>query len=424
MTSVMISCGEASGDLYAGALTREILAIDPAAQVFGFGGEQLDRAGAALVGDYRGISVTGLVEVIRLLPRTYAMYRRLVAAARERRPDVFVAIDFPDFNFRLAAAVSALGIPVIYYVGPQLWAWRPGRLKQMKRFVDDVLVIFPFEEEMYCRAGVRARFVGHPLIDLVTRVEPRETFLPSIGLWADAPTVALLPGSRANEVRLILPVLADAAWRILADAPGTQFVLARAPHLNDALFAPFDLLGDLPSAHRDGPPPEYRDEVRSRLERAGLAPPADLRSRGGARPGAIVEGRTDAVLAASDVVLTASGTATVQTALHERPMVIVYKLSPLTYRLGRRFVRVDTFGMVNLVAGRRVVPELIQDDFTAEAVSRHAVALLRDPAARERMQQDLRDVTRRLGGSGASRRAAEAVLEVARRRRGPGATGS
>ncbi len=196
MPRVMISCGEASGDLYAGALAHEIRAAAPGAEVFGFGGPRLAAAGAELVGDYRGLSVTGLVEVVKLLPKTYGMYRRLVATARARRPDVFVAIDFPDFNFRLAGALRALGIPVVYYIGPQLWAWRPDRLQTLKRLVDRMLVIFPFEPDIYERAGVPVEFVGHPLVDLVGDVVPRETFLATLGLDAAAPTVALLPGSR------------------------------------------------------------------------------------------------------------------------------------------------------------------------------------------------------------------------------------
>jgi lipid-A-disaccharide synthase len=378
MARVMVSCGEPSGDLYAGALARALREIDPATVVSGFGGEHLAAEGGRLVGDYRGISVTGLVEVVRLLPRTYAMYRRLVGAARDVRPDVFVAIDFPDFNFRLAAAMRRLGIPVVYYIGPQLWAWRPGRLQTMKRLANRVLVIFPFEVSIYEQAGVPVEFVGHPLVDLTPRLGPPAELRSALGLAADAPTVALLPGSRPNEVRLILPVLIDAARRLAATRPALQFVLARAPGLDEGLF-----------------------EAARRARAAGLRLTA-------------VEARTDAALAASDVVVTASGTATVQTALHGKPMVIVYRLSPVTYALGIRFVKVDTYGMVNLVAGRRIVPELIQDACTPEAVAAETARLLSDEAARAEVAAGLEEVRARLGGPGASRRAAEAVLRVAR----------
>ena len=238
MAHIMISCGEASGDLYAGALVEALRRAEPDVRVFGFGGDRLAAAGAELVGDYRGHTVTGLVEVIKHLPGTYRLYRQLVAVARERRPDVFVAIDFPDFNFKLGQAIHALGIPVVYYISPQLWAWRPGRLRTMKAFVDRVLPIFPFEEKVYRDAGIPVEFVGHPLIDLATATEDRATFLRGLGLRADAPTVALLPGSRPNELREILPDLIAAARLVRRDVPGAQFVLARAPRLADDLLEP------------------------------------------------------------------------------------------------------------------------------------------------------------------------------------------
>lgn len=379
MTRVMVSCGEASGDLYAGALAAEIRRIEPDADIFGFGGERLQSAGARLIGDYRGFSVTGLAEALRVVPRSWRMLRRLAAAAEAERPSVFVAIDFPDFNFRLARMLRRLGVPVVYYVSPQLWAWRPGRMATMKRLAARVLVIFPFEAPLYRDAGVPVEFVGHPLVDLARADVPRAAFLAALGLDPAAPTIALLPGSRRNELRAILPNLADAARLIAGRVPRAQFVVARAPNLETALYDP-------------------------------IAAPAFA----GGPPIAIVEGRADDVLAASDVVVTASGTATVQAALHERPMVIVYRLSPLTYRLGKPFVRVDTYGMVNLVAGRRIVAELIQDGFTPETVADETVHLLTDEMRAGQMRAALRDVREKLGAPGASRRAAEAVLRVAR----------
>jgi lipid-A-disaccharide synthase len=372
----MISCGEPSGDLYAGALATEIRRLVPSASITGFGGERLRSAGASLVGDFHGISVTGLLEVARVLPKTYATYRRLVESAQAERPDVFVAIDFPDFNFRLATAMRRLGVPVVYYISPQLWAWRPGRIKTMKRIANQVLVIFAFEEAIYRRAGVPVEWVGHPLLDVMPAQEPRDTFLGSIGLDASKPVVALLPGSRRNELHAILPGLVESAEHIRDRKPDVQFVLARAPHLTDDLFAPLALLGD------------------GRV--------------------AVVNERTDAVLAAADLALVASGTVTVQAALHECPMVVVYRLSPLTYRLGRPFVHVDTFAMANLVAGRKVVPELMQDEFTPQAVASQAIAILDDPAARDRMRAALGEVRSHLGPPGASARAARAVVSVAR----------
>jgi lipid-A-disaccharide synthase len=247
-----------------------------------------------------------------------------------------------------------------------------------------MLVIFPFEVGVYERAGIPVEFVGHPLIDLIPRPEPRTEWLSDRGLDPAKPVVALLPGSRPNEVHRILPVLAEACGLIQREQPGVQFLVARAPSLPDELFA----------------------------------------SVGGSSSVTVIGDATDAVLDAADVVVTASGTATVQTALHGRPMVIVYRLSPATYAIGRSFVRVPHVGMVNLVAGRRVVPELIQSDCTAEAVARETVGLLADEARRARVREDLAVVRAALGGSGASGRAAEAVLRAARPRPRDGADGA
>ena len=378
---VMISCGEPSGDLYAGALAAEILKLDPSITITGFGGDRLAAAGATLVENFSGLSVTGLLEVVRLLPRTYATYRRLVAEAESSRPDVFVAIDFPDFNFALARALKKRGIPVVYYISPQLWAWRSGRMNTMRRVVDRVLVIFPFEEPIYREAGVPVQWVGHPLLDVSPPSRSRDVFLRESGLDPLAPVVALQPGSRTNELKEILPTLIAAAAKIRARVPSVQFIVARAPHLKDALFGPLHEL-------------ESTGAVVRRLE-----------------------GQADDVLAAADVALVASGTVTVQAALHECPMVVVYRLSALTYRLGKPFVKVNTFAMANLVAGRRVVPELIQEAFTPDTVAAEALRVLTDPAYAARVRRDLRDVKGRLGDPGASRRAAAAVLDVARRSR-------
>jgi lipid-A-disaccharide synthase len=369
---IMISCGEASGDLYAGALAAALRDQAPEVELFGLGGDRLRAAGATLVGDFAGLTVTGLTEAVRVIPRSYAMYRRLVAAARERKPDVCVVIDFPDFNFRLMAAMRRLGVPVVYYISPQLWAWRPGRMQTMGRFVDKVLVIFPFEAPLYEQAGIPVQHVGHPLVDLVGTTQTRHAFLRGVGLAPEAPTVALLPGSRPNEVQRMAPGLAAAIPLIRSRVPGVQFVVAAAPSLLPDVFDSFTEQGAVLIPHR-----------------------------------------ADDVLAASDVVVTASGTATVQAALHERPMVVVYRVSPLTYRLGKSFLKVDTFAMPNLVAGRRIVPELIQDDFTPDRVAEETVGLLIDDARRAQIREALRRVREQLGAPGASARAAAAVLDVA-----------
>ena len=374
MAGVMISCGEPSGDLYAGALATALRRQQPDVDIFGFGGPRLASAGGRLLGSYEGLAVTGLSEVLRTLPRTWRMYRHLIAEAERLRPDVFVAIDFADFNFRLGQALHARGIPVVYYIAPQLWAWRPGRMQVIKRFADRVLVIFPFEQPLYEQAGVPVEFVGHPLIDMIDLHASRATILTQHGLSQVVRTVALLPGSRHNEVASTLPTMLEACVQLRSEEPDLQFLIARAPGLPDRLFEAV---------------------TRSHL------------------PLGVHEGDSDAVLAASDLVITASGTATVQTALHGKPMVIVYRLSPLTYRLGRPFVKVDTFGMVNLIAGRRVVPELIQDDFTPGRVCEEALRFLRDHEYADSVRAELARVVRALGAPGASDRAATSVLALA-----------
>ena len=375
----MISCGEPSGDLYAGALASEILKLEPDAAIAGFGSDRLRAAGATLVGDFKGLSVTGLTEAVRVIPRSWQNYRALVRAAEEARPDVFVPIDFPDFNFFPARALHKRGIPVVYYISPQLWAWRRGRLKTLKRVADRVLVIFPFEEAFYEEAGIPVTFVGHPLLELTPPAGAREPFLRGQGLDPSRPVVALLPGSRRNELRALLPDLVRTAGIIAARVPSAQFVVARAPHLDDELLAPL----------------------------AGW--PA-----GASRP-VVIEGQTDAVLASADVAVVASGTVTVQAALHGCPIVVVYRVGPITYKLGLPLLHVDTYAMVNLVAGSRVVPELIQDGFTPEAAAAEALRVLLEPAHASKVKADLAAVRSKLGTAGASRRAAEAVIAAARK---------
>ena len=372
---LLLSCGEASGDLYAGALTRELRALDPGLTIAGLGGPQFQASGGRLIDDYRDIAVTGLTEALAKIPRSFAALRRLVNAARRERPDALVVIDAPDFNFRLAPRIKRLGVPVVYYISPQIWAWRPARLRTIRGFADRMLVIFPFEEAIYRQGGVPVEFVGHPLVDLMAPGATRAAFLTDHGLAADQPTIAVLPGSRSNEVARILPVLVRSASLIRDAVPNAQFVVGRAPHLNDRLFAC---------------------------------------TAGASVPFVVVEGDANTVLASSDIVLTASGTATVQTALHDKPMVIVYRLSPMTYRLGQRLVTVDAIGMVNLIAGEKIVPELVQDALTPEAVAREAISMLTDRQRAARIRDRLAEVRTRLGGPGASRRAAEAILRTVR----------
>ena len=385
MTRVMVSCGEPSGDHYAAGLARALRAVRPGIDVFGFGGPRCKDAGVRLVGEYTGLSVTGLTEALRVLPATFRMLRRLVAACDDTPPDALVVIDYPDFNFQLMARLARRGVRVVYYVTPQLWAWRPKRMATMQRHVSLALPIFPFEEALYQKAGVPVRFLGHPLVDAVSAVpaDPpaaaavRDAMCRALGLDASRPVVALLPGSRHNELSRLVPVIAGAMPLIRSRVPAVQFVVACAPGRHDAEFAPL----------------------------AAVAPGVPL-----------VYGRTDDVLTAADVVVTASGTATAQAALHERPMVVIYKLSPLTYALGKPLVTIDTYAMANLVAGERVVPELIQEACTPEAVADETVSFLLDHERSRRTRARLAETRAKLGPPGSAARVAAAVLEVADRR--------
>ena len=282
----MVSCGEASGDLYAGALVSALRDLDPAVDVFGFGGGRMEAAGARLVGDYRGFSVTGLVEAARVLPKSWKMLRTLSAEAERVRPDVFVAIDFPDFNFRLLPVMKRLGVPVVYYVSPQVWAWRPGRLETLKQYVSRMLVIFPFEQTIYEKAGVPVEFVGHPLVDLAVSGRDRLEILEAAGLDPHKPVVALLPGSRPNELKQILPTLAHAAVLIRRQVPEAQFLVARAPALDEALFAPLE-----------------------RLRQSGV-------------PSPVMTSAADDLLSAAALLVTAAGTANLQAPQPRPPKVI------------------------------------------------------------------------------------------------------
>jgi lipid-A-disaccharide synthase len=373
VTRVLVSCGEASGDLYAAALVEALRRRESDIDVAGLASDRFAAAGGRLIADFHGLSVTGLTEALSVIPRSLAMIGTLVKTARLEKPAALVVIDYPDFNFRLMRRIKRLGIPVIYYVSPQIWAWRPGRIRQMKRYVDRVLPIFPFEQAIYEREGMDVRFVGHPLIDLAKPRFSREDFIRRLKLDPARPVMGLLPGSRRNELEKLAPVIAQALPAIAGKVPGIQFVVARAPNLDDGLLEPFGL-----------------SNVTIR----------------------IADAQSDDVLNASDAVITASGTATIQTALHGKPMVVLYKLSPMTYRLGLPLAKVDMYAMVNLIAGRRVVVELIQDACTPDAVAQEAARMLTDQEYRSTMIAALDDVRRQLGGSGASDRAAEAILDV------------
>jgi lipid-A-disaccharide synthase len=394
---VMISAGEASGEMYGAELLtalRELRGGTPAPgsaalpiEFFGMGGERMSEAGCELVVHARDVAVLGLFEVLSHLPGIYRQFHKLLAEVDRRRPDVAVLIDFPDWNFRLARQLHRRGIPVVYYVSPQLWAWRKSRLKLVQRDVAEMLVIIPFEREFYAQHGVQVEFVGHPLSELEPPKVSREEFAARWGLDPSRRWIALLPGSRRKELRLNLPAMLGAAARLGAEF---DFVMPVASTLDKAW-------------------------VREQIELC--ASTAKVKLTDDAR----------ASLLHARVGVVASGTATVEAALIGTPFVMVYRLAQMTWTLGRHLVKLPHYGMVNLVAGRRVVPELIQGDFTPERVEREVRALLEDGPARRSMTEALAEVRGMLrgelagepnlgfAGESTARRAARAVLRVAER---------
>jgi len=371
---VLLVAGEASGDLHGADLLAALRTRLPEVEVFGIGGERLREAGMETVADAGEVATVGLTEVVGRLRALVRAYRALVRTLRTEPPDLCVLIDFPEFNLRLARAAKRAGVPVLYYIGPQVWAWRRGRVRKVARRVDRLAVVFPFEPPLYAARLPAVEFVGHPLLDRVTVSRGRRETLVAHGLDPDRPTVLLLPGSRPNEIRSLLPDLLDAVRR-LAGAGGYQFPLALAHTV---------------------PRAEVQDQIRA----AGVDVP-------------VIEGDTYNLIAAADLALVTSGTATLECALLECPMVIVYRVSPLTAFVARLLVRgVRHIGMPNIVAGHEVVPELLQGRATGEGIAAAARGILESPARRAEIVGELRDVRRRLGRGGAAGRAATMAAEL------------
>ena len=386
---IFISAGEASGEHYgallADALQKQLAASGQTAGFFGMGGERMAAAGVECVVRSEEMAVMGLTEVVRHLPRIWREYRRLKQSIRARRPSVAVLIDFPEIHFRLAKELHRLGVPVVYFVSPQLWAWKKHRIKLVRKYIDKMLVIFPFEEPFYREQGVQAEFVGHPLAELPLPAISRAQFAAENGLDLAKTWIGLLPGSRPKEIRDHLPEILRAA-QMLADS--FEFVIPLAPTLNAA----------------------QRNEVQLLVQNYG----------GGVAVRLVDDAR--AALFHARVSIVASGTATVEAALIGNPFVVVYHVSPLTYAIAKRVVKVPHVAMANLIAGKRVVPELIQSDFTAANIVREIGALLPEGPARQTMMEELariRGLLAKNNGAGetggAIDRTAQITLEMMRR---------
>jgi lipid-A-disaccharide synthase len=369
---LLIVAGEASGDLHGGNLARALHSHHPTLQLLGVGGRQMRQAGVKLLFDIRDLAVVGAVEAVRSLRRLWTVYHGLLAEVEHSPVDAVVLIDFPGFNLRLARAMARRHVPVLYYIAPQVWAWHPGRLRQMRRWVRHVFVILPFEVGLYHGVGIQAEFVGHPLLDLVPSDGSKAAACSQFGLDPAAPVVGILPGSRRSELHYLLRPMLEAAVQVYAHLPAVQFLLPLAETLQPTDVQP--ILASMPIPVR------------------------------------LVQRQTYEAMQAADVLLVASGTATLEAALIGTPMIIVYKAHPLTYVLARLVMRVSRIGLPNIIAKRALVPELWQSNVTASHMAAQALALLNSPPLATSMRTELTALRSELGSPGVPQRVARGIL--------------
>jgi lipid-A-disaccharide synthase len=369
---IFIVCGEPSGDLLAGNLVAAIQKLDPQIKFFGIGGLELAKTKTEIFCDIRQLSVMGFFDVLKKLPRFLKLKKLILKKISDLQPDCLILVDFSGFNLRLAKAINKR-IPVIYYVSPQIWASREGRINCIKKFISLMIVLFKFEEEFYKKHSVQASCVGHPLIDVAAPTLKKEDFLESYRVSASKKIIALLPGSRKQEVKLILPLMLKAAQLINQTIPETQFVIAKSPNLDVQTYKNICQDSDL-----------------------------DLK---------IINGKTYDCLNTAQASLVCSGTATLEAAIIKKPFVIVYKTNLLNYLLYRPQVKIPYIGMVNIVAGRMVVPEFIQFGARPKMIAKSIIELLQNPLSANRMNQDLKTVADSLGSPGAATRAARLILD-------------
>ncbi len=371
---ILMVAGEVSGDLHGAHLMEAIQRIDPEIGFVGMGGEALERMGMRLLYHAHSIAVVGISEVLLKLRIILKALRGLKQAMDREKPDLVILIDFPDFNLRLAKAAHRRGIPVLYYISPQVWAWRSGRVKWIAQWVRKMVVFFPFEVPLYKEAGVDVEWVGHPLIDIVKPSLSRDAAFRHFGLDPRRRPIGLLPGSRTNEVEKHLPPLLASAVLLQKEIPDLQFVLLVAPGIP-------------------------RTIVASLMRNTSL-------------PLKVVEGHPYDAMNISELLITASGTATIEGALLGKPMVIIYKVSPFSYWIGRALIRVNHIGMVNLMAEKEIAPELIQKDVHPQRIADEALRILRDPILSQKMKESIGKVRQKLGEPGAAERAARIVVSL------------
>ena len=376
MPTIMLVAGEASGDLHGATLCQALRLLSPGSRLLGMGGPRMAKAGMELLIDVTASAAVGGTEAFGRVPALYRAYRTLRAVVEGAdRPGVLVLIDFPEFNLRLARAARRAGVPVVYFIPPQLWAWRGWRMKTMRRLVSLVLAVLPFEPPLYRRAGVPVEFVGHPVLDALVAAPARDAARRELGVEGPGPVIGILPGSRREEIERVLPAMRQAVARIGAAHPGARFLLAQAPTIDRAV-----------------------------IERSAAGGPAIT----------VVSDRTYAVMRAADLLLVTSGTATLEAALLGTPMVVCYRVSQLTYSAFRPLVRVPWISLANLTLGRAVVPELYQKAMTGEALAREALRVLDTPGALQAQRRAFAELAGLLGEPGVGARAARLVLARAR----------
>jgi lipid-A-disaccharide synthase len=376
VTNIMMVAGEASGDLHGAHLARQLKQLQPEVHLWGMGGTLMQDAGVSLLFNPTNSSALGFVEVLRNVRVLRRVQRNLIQQMEDHQPNVVVLIDFPGFNMRLAKAAAERNIPVVYYFSPSAWAWGRKRAKRVARSVKCICAVFPFEAEVYREAGACVCYVGHPLLDMVHSSASKEEFLPKIDLDATRPLFALLPGSRQQEIRLLLPSMLQAADLIAQQVPDAQFALPMAHTISQQLV-------------------DYYITSHPQLT---------LR---------VVPDHAHDIMACADAAIITSGTATLEAAILGTPMVMVYKLSSSTYRILKMLVKINMFALPNIVAGKKIVEELIQMDATPERMAAEVLSLWQQPNKRENMKANLMAVTKQLGSGGAAHRAAQAVLAVA-----------
>ena len=375
MARILISAGEASGDLYAGAVTRGIKQLDPETEVFGMGGDCLREAGGEVLFDIKDHSLMGFVEVLKKLPDVWKLRSAFIDLMEKRKPDVLLTIDYPGFNMRLAKLAKERGINVVYFIAPQVWAWRPGRAADVAKVTDKIACIFPFEYDLYKSYGADIEFIGHPLVDTVKPSLSRKEAEELAGKRTGHPLILLMPGSREMEIQRLLPVMLGAAKILKQKRPELDFSIPRAATIAKEIL---------------------EDSIRQ----AGL----DIR---------LIEGHNYDVMSVADLAIVTSGTVTLEAAMCGLGCAILYKSSPVSFWIAKRVVKIPNIGLPNIVAGRPIEPELLQDDCTPEKIAATALELL-EPERFARLQRDLQEVKEKLGEPGAVKRVAELVLRMAR----------